>query len=114
MKEGTLHSDTDYAPPQRYRPHALWLQQLHADKKLTYEHFLQVSAEDFPIGHAARKRDVEEAMRDQKGFVVNRLVRAREPGARSNLPEEAPTENVLKFVLGPARLPQQSACSWLG
>eukprot|EP00973_Karenia_brevis_P073980 10281659-Karenia_brevis.AAC.1 len=64
-KDGTLNSDTNYLPIQHYTPQPQWLQNLYRDKKISHGRYLQLSAADFPLGHAARKRDAEEAFRDQ-------------------------------------------------
>ena len=63
MKTGTVYSDTNYLAWRKYRPFAAWLVGLWDDHKLTHEQFLTLSA-TFRSGHAKRKRDALEAMRD--------------------------------------------------
>jgi len=75
MKEGTIHSDTDYQAGVWYKPQPMWLQYLYQDKKLSYANYVAMSAQDFPLGHAARKRDADEAMRDLREQVVKRLIK---------------------------------------
>ena len=77
MKSGTLHADTNYLAGPWYKPSAAWLEWLYQDNKLTLERFIQLSATNFPCGHATRKRDVEEALRDRHKLEVEALV-ARE------------------------------------
>ena len=76
MTLGTLHSDTNYPPGPWYKPSAAWLENLYQDKKLTPSRFIELSATLFPFGHGARKRDVEEALRDQRRLSVEALVKA--------------------------------------
>ena len=57
-----------------YKPQAQWLQDLYKDKKLTYALYMEMSAKDFPLGHSARKRDADEAVRDAKRLAVEKLV----------------------------------------
>ena len=70
-KNGTVESDSNY---DGYKPQAVWLQQLFQDKKLTHESYLEISARDFPVGHASRKRDVDEVLLQQKRTAVDKLV----------------------------------------
>ena len=66
FKEGTVMSETNYKPGERYKPKATWLQALFEDRKMCLDDYLSMSATWFPVGHASRKRDAEEAFRDQK------------------------------------------------
>jgi len=75
MKRGTVEADTNYPAGVWYKPQAQWLQNLYQDHKLTYdEHYIEHSARCFPVGHAARKRDAEEALRDVRQLAVDSLV----------------------------------------
>ena len=76
-KSGTLHAATNYPAGPWYKPSAAWLEGLYQDNKLTLDRFIQLSATNFPFGHATRKRDVEEALRDRRKLEVEALV-ARE------------------------------------
>ena len=73
-KSGTLFNATNYEAGVWYKPQATWLQNLYQDKKLTYERYMELSAKDFPLGHSARKRDAEEALRDTKALAVDSLI----------------------------------------
>ena len=73
-KSGTLFNATNYEAGVWYKPQAGWLQNLYQDKKLTYDRYMELSAKDFPLGHSARKRDAEEALRDTKAQAVDNLV----------------------------------------
>ena len=73
-KSGTLFNATNYEAGAWYKPQAGWLQNLYQDKKLTYDRYMELSATDFPLGHSARKRDAEEALRDTKARAVGHLV----------------------------------------
>ena len=75
MKSGTLNTDTKYPPGPWYKPSAVCLEGLYQDKKLTPSMFIELSATLFPFGHGARKRDVEEALRDQRRLSVEALVK---------------------------------------
>ena len=74
MKLGTVCSATNFHPGVNYKPQAAWLQQLFQDSKVTPEQYMQMSATDFPLGHANRKRDVEEVLAYRKNAVVKKLV----------------------------------------
>ena len=52
-KKGTLHAETNYPAGGRYKPQACWLQNLYQDQKLTFDRYVEHSAGDFPVGHAA-------------------------------------------------------------
>ena len=75
-KDGTVHADTNFPAGQMYKPRAVWLQGLFEAGKLRHEEYLRMSATWFPVGHATRKRDAEEAMRDRKSTCVRQLVQA--------------------------------------
>ena len=75
MKTGTVVSDTNYQAGVWYHPQAQWLQQLYQNKKLTYHRYLEISATDFPVGHASRKRDALEALGDRKAAAVDRIIK---------------------------------------
>ena len=64
VKNGTIHADTNYPAGVWYKPQAQWLQNLYQDGKLSYEKYVEYSAKGFPVGHAARKRDADGALRD--------------------------------------------------
>jgi len=70
-KDGTLQNTTNYPPGQWYKPHPQWLQSLYTDGKLRFDKYIAASAKWFPVGHGARKRDAEEALRDQRQQSVN-------------------------------------------
>ena len=74
-KTGTLFVDTNYAAGPWYKASPRWLQGLLQDGKVTVERFVELSAANFPDGHAARKRDVDEMVRDRKYFAVTALVK---------------------------------------
>ena len=74
MKAGTRRRATNYEPGIWYKPQATWLQSLYQDKKLSYTQYIEMSAQDFPIGHSSRKRDADEALRDLKRVAVEGLV----------------------------------------
>ena len=74
-KGGTKEADTNYPAGVWYRPQAQWLQNLFQDKKMSYEMYVQHSAEHFPVGHSARKRDADEALRDVREAAVFQLVK---------------------------------------
>ena len=74
MKAGTVDSTTNFPAWKKYRPLAVWLTGLWDDHKLTHDQFLSLSAA-FRSGHAKRKRDVLEAMRDEREIAVQEHVR---------------------------------------
>ena len=74
-KAGTLHTATNYAAGTWYKPLAYWLQNLYQDHKLSYSEYMRHSATDFPVGHANRKRDADEALRDLRQKSVEQLVK---------------------------------------
>ena len=49
---------------------------------MTYEQYILHSANHFPVGHSARKRDADEALRDQKEAAVRELVKRELEGLR--------------------------------
>ena len=65
-KNGTEFTATNYAAGQWYKPSPRWLEGLYQEKKLSYEAFVRTSAQLFPFGHSARKRDADEALRDSQ------------------------------------------------
>ena len=73
-KDGTLFAETNYPAGIWYKPSAAWLQNLYQDKKLSLARYLEVSATDFPLGHAARKRDAQEALLDERRLHVDSFV----------------------------------------
>ena len=73
-KAGTIHADTNYAAGLWYKPSPQWLDSLYQDGKLLPDQFISMSATFFPLGHAARKRDVDEALRDSRRHAVQSLV----------------------------------------
>ena len=64
IKDGTVHSDTNFKPWLHYSPSAQWLTSLYDAKKMTHELFLKMSA-DFRTGHAKRKRDADAVVRHE-------------------------------------------------
>ena len=85
VKKGALLSATNYPSPQWYKPQAAWLQSLYAAGKLDYTAYITTSASMFPVGHSARKRDADEALRDLRhnrvlAHVDNELARLRVGG----------------------------------
>ena len=63
-KTGTLHTDSNFKPWRDYCPQGAWLRSLWNWHKLSHERYLQLSVE-FRSGHAARKREAEEVIRDE-------------------------------------------------
>lgn len=59
-KEGTKFTDTNYPAWMMYDPKIEWVQALWRVGKITHDHFLQISASEFRVGHTGRKRDVNE------------------------------------------------------
>eukprot|EP00973_Karenia_brevis_P081058 11242059-Karenia_brevis.AAC.1 len=74
MKMGTQHAATNYEAWRDDQPAGVWLQGLWEAKKLSHEHFLQLSMQ-FRSGHAKRKADLDEVQRDERAEAVERLVR---------------------------------------
>ena len=72
--DGAIEAETNYPAGQMYKPRAVWLQGLFESGKLKRDDYLKASASWFPVGHAARKRDTEEALRDRKSACVRKLV----------------------------------------
>ena len=86
MKDGTLRADTNYPAGQWYKAKARWLENLFDDGKIALQSYIRMSAKLFPVGHASRKRDAEEAFRDARDQQVDDHVSAvlaslRESGA---------------------------------
>ena len=75
MKDGTLHSASNFRPWQHYTPCTYWLCSLYDTKKLTHEAFVELSAE-FRTGHAKRKRDVDEILKNELELAVDQHVAA--------------------------------------
>ena len=100
-KNGTMMSDTNYPAGVWYKPQPQWLQNLYQDKKLSYEQYILHSATHFPVGHSARKRDADEALRDQKEAAVRELVqRELEELRRRGLYQEPRTFTDLDDFVG--------------
>ena len=103
MKSGTLFSATNYEAGIWYKPQAQWLQNLYQDKKLTYALYMEMSAKDFPLGHSARKRDADEALRDAKRLAVekhvdNELKELQEGGMRFQEQDLSRFPEIVEFV----------------
>lgn len=86
VKDGTLQAATNYPSGQWYKPQATWLQSLYAAGKIRYCSYITTSATLFPIGHSARKRDADEALRDLRtnrvmAHVEGELARLQKDGA---------------------------------
>ena len=73
MKKGTLHADTNYHPWQRYVPRGSWLEDLWAAQKLSDHQFLALSPSYGP-GHAGRRRDALDVLRDAREEAVAKHV----------------------------------------
>ena len=73
FKKGTLKSETNSRPWLQYTPKALWLSNLWAAHKLTHFQYLQYS-DRFGAGHAARRRDALDALRDEREASVQEHV----------------------------------------
>ena len=82
MKKGTIAAATNYQPWTHYRPQVGWLQGLHEAKKLSHERYLELS-QDF-AGHASRKTDVMEVIRDEREHAVRELVAAELASLKAN------------------------------
>ena len=74
FKEGTVQADTNFAAGVWYKPKPAWLESLFREKKLNYDAYVAMSARDFPVGHANRKRDAQEAIRDVRKKAVEDAV----------------------------------------
>ena len=85
-KLGTVEADTNFAPGVFYEPSPKWLEGLYQDKKLTPQQYLQLSATLFPPGHAARKRDVEEVLRELQHGAVEAIVAAEQAALARDAP----------------------------
>jgi hypothetical protein len=82
-KAGTVAADTNYPEGQWYKARARWLENLFEDGKMPLAQYIKMSAEKFPAGHAARKRDAEEAFRDARNSEVREHVRMELEALRS-------------------------------
>ena len=89
-KLGTIHADTNCVAGISYKPSPRWLEGLFQDKKLKPEQYLQLSAELSPVGHATRKRDVEEVLREHQQSAVAAIVAAEQEA----LARDAPLDDV--------------------
>ena len=76
MKEGTLHSDTNFQPWKHYSPCMAWLGALWDAKKLSHKSFLALSAE-FRTGHSNRKRDADDVAKQELELAVEEHVAAQ-------------------------------------
>ena len=74
MKLGTVFTDTNYAAGVWYKPSPRWLEGLLQGGRLTAERYLELSATWFPVGHSARKRDVDEVLRERREVAARALV----------------------------------------
>jgi len=74
-KDGTQFTATNYQAGKWYKPHAKWMESLFQDGKLSHDDYLQMSAKVFPVGHACRKRDAEEALRDSRHHALKDMVK---------------------------------------
>lgn len=61
-KAGTVEVATNFHPWVDYKPQISWIQSLHEAKKMSHEQYMQLS-QDF-AGHASRKNDIQEVLRD--------------------------------------------------
>ena len=68
-KKGTWRTATNFPPWRQYTPKAGWLEDLWAAHKLTEEQYRNLSRH-FGSGHAARRRDVLDALRDAREEAV--------------------------------------------
>ena len=73
-KDGTKRADTNFPAGVFYKPLAAWLQSLYQDGKLCHQMYIHQSAAHFAVGHATRKRDADEALRDLREAGVADLV----------------------------------------
>ena len=73
LKKGTYKVDTNYPPWQQYTPKAAWLDDLWGAHKLTHAQYLMLSKQ-FGKGHSSRRRDAMDALRDERGCAVQKLV----------------------------------------
>ena len=73
LKKGTYKVDTNYPPWQQYTPKAAWLDDLWGAHKLTHAQYLTLSKQ-FGKGHSSRRRDAMDALRDERGCAVQKLV----------------------------------------
>jgi len=74
-KAGTLEVAGNHHAGRDYEARAEWAVALWRQHKLSHESFLRMSAE-FREGHAKRKRDVDEVMRDEKAAATQGRVAA--------------------------------------
>ena len=84
------------------------MKNLYADGKLEYDAYIKKSTADFPVGHSARKRDAEEALRDLRTFQVHEHVKAelealRAAGAYQNPRSFAEVEEFKTYFQGNAK-----------
>lgn len=73
MKDGTIASDSNLIPWRDYRPLVPWLMGLWVDHKLSDEKFMALSSQ-FRSGHANRRRDLLDVVRDKKHALVSEHV----------------------------------------
>jgi len=73
-KLGTVESSTNYKPGVAYKVLRVWLDGLYDDGKLSHAQYMEFSRQ-FPRGHAARKRDCEEVLREEHQAAVSKLIK---------------------------------------
>lgn len=91
-KLGTRFEATNYKPYVHYHPKTAWLQSLWEAKKLTHSQYLSLS-QNFRTGHGARKREVQELLRDEKEVATDALIAAE----LSALQKDAPLRSMKTF-----------------
>ena len=85
-KEGTKFNDTNFPAWKMYQPKVQWLEGLWRTRKITTDYFLQVSATEFRVGHAARKRDASEVLSWERERNVDADVNAELQCLRTDQP----------------------------
>lgn len=88
MKLGTIAADTNHVAWRDYTPSREWLLSLFDAQKLTPQQFLHLSAE-FGSGHASRRRDAHEVLRDRCEEAVSKHVRREAAAIATELPRES-------------------------
>ena len=92
MKAGTMQAATNHTAWRDYTPSVRWLTGLWDAHKLSHAAFLDLSAQ-FRTGHAKRKRDVEDVMRqEQSSSVVQHVL-----DEQTALDQESPLEELRAF-----------------
>ena len=74
-KLGTLYTGSNWKPWRKYRVNGKWLEDLWADGKLSHETYMELSLK-VRRGHAARKRDYEAVVADEKQRRVDARIAA--------------------------------------